>query len=189
MSKYDPLRRHLLARVTTEVPLSFREVEDVLGFALPDSARKYPAWWSNNTGTHVGVSAWRDAGWKTSRVDIGAERVTFVRDPAHGPAWSTVSGATQFADGEDAAVHAGVSEGPRGFDEIALAPSRLSRSALAMIDDLAEEMGDDRAAAVTAILEASASERRRRMLADLPVARLPTGHDSTALIREDRDAR
>ena len=73
-SKYDPLRRYLEAHPAGETPMNFRDVERVLGFSLPDSARRHPAWWSNNTGTHVGVRAWRDAGWKTSRVDIGSER-------------------------------------------------------------------------------------------------------------------
>src|ERR1700748_939010 len=80
MSKYDPLRRFLEARPGDEIPMTFSEIEKVLGFVLPDSARKFPAWWSNNTGTQVAVSAWRDAGYRTTRVDIPSGRVTFVRD-------------------------------------------------------------------------------------------------------------
>src|SRR5258708_38249983 len=82
MSKYDPLRDFLKARPASEAPMSFPEVEEVLGFELPPSARQHPAWWSNNVGTHVNARAWREAGWKTSRVDLGSERVTFLRGEA-----------------------------------------------------------------------------------------------------------
>lgn len=81
-SKYFPLHRYFLGQTAVELPLSFHDVEQVLGFALPPSARTHPAWWSNNPGTNVAVKAWRDAGWRTSRVDIPAERVTFVREAA-----------------------------------------------------------------------------------------------------------
>ena len=80
MSKYDPLKEKLLAAHGAELPMRFDEIERVLGFALPASARQYPAWWSNNVGTHVGARAWREAGWKTSRVDLGSEKVVFVRE-------------------------------------------------------------------------------------------------------------
>ena len=79
MSKYDPLRQFLESRSAEQVPMTFADVERVLGFPLPPSAKAHPTWWSNNTGTHVGVRAWRDAGWKTSRVDVPGEKVVFVR--------------------------------------------------------------------------------------------------------------
>jgi len=166
-SKYEPLGSYLRSRPSSELPMTFAEVEGILGFPLPPSARSHATWWSNNTGTHVGVRAWRDAGWRTSRVDVSGERVTFVRD-------ETV---------------AGVSEASAPFDGALLPLPMLSRSALAMIDDLAQETGRNRGEAIAAILEASAAERRRRMLESLPVASMPAGHDSSVLIREDRDAR
>ena len=184
MSVYAPLNRYLGAVMGDAVPLTFAEIEAILGRALPPSARRHPAWWSNNVGTHVNAAAWRDAGWRTSQVSIPDERVTFLRDASAGQPFDWTprqgGGATQMP---------GMSEAPRAFDEIAIAPAGLSRSALAMIDDLAEEMGAGRAQAVARILDACALERRRRMLEDLPVARMPAGHDSTRLIREDRDSR
>ncbi|HXA40367.1 MAG TPA: hypothetical protein VNW53_15320 [Phenylobacterium sp.] len=170
MSKYDPLKDFLKSRPGTETPMSFPEVEEVLGFELPPSARQYPAWWSNNVGTHVGARAWREAGWKTSRVDVGGERVTFVREESRP---FTVDAAPGASTG----------------DAILLSISRLSISALRMIDDWAEEAGLDRSGAIVAILEASAAGRRRRMLETLSVGDMPAGHDSTAMIRQDRDER
>ena len=183
MSVYAPLNHYLRAVIGDVVPMSFADVEAILGRALPGSARRHPAWWSNNVGTHVNAAAWRGAGWRTSQVSIPGERVTFVRE---------ASAAKRFdwaPDRRDEAAQPGMSEAGRAFDEIVIAPAALSRSALAMIDDMAEVTGGDRAAAVVTILDACALERRRRMLEDLPVARMPAGHDSTALIREDRDSR
>jgi hypothetical protein len=181
MGKYDPLKNFLKSRSSDEAPMSFPEVENILGFELPPSARQHPAWWSNNVGTHVNARAWREAGWKTSRVDLVNERVTFVRDD--GPGYGTM----------------GVSEGGSPFDHPPSASSQsnavvipvdaLSLSALRMIDDWAEEAGVDRSMATAAILEASAAGRRRRLLESLSVAVMPPGHDSTALIRQDRDER
>jgi hypothetical protein len=174
MSKYEPLKSHLSASNASEAAMSFRDVETILGFRLPQSARSYPAWWSNNVGTHVNAAAWREAGWRTSRVDLGAERVTFVRE-----ARGVQDSASRF-------VHQ--TEGPSA-GAIHLSVEELSRAALRMIDDWAEESGLDRAGAVAALLDAAAMARRRDLLETLSVARMPTGHDSTALIREERDAR
>ncbi|MFI4964456.1 MAG: hypothetical protein ACHP9T_03730 [Caulobacterales bacterium] len=180
MSKYDPLKHFLEARVGGETPMTFAEIEKVLGFHLPDSARKFPAWWSNNTGTHVGVSAWRDAGFRTARVDIGSERVTFVRE---------AGGAREARAVHEIAAPFVHRAGPFAGAAVVVPLDNLSPSTLRMIDDWAEEAGVDRAAAAAAILEASAAGRRRRLLESLSVATMPTGHDSAALIREDRDER
>jgi hypothetical protein len=181
MGKYDPLRRFLEVQLGGETRMSFPEVEKVLGFALPPSARQHPAWWSNNVGNHVNARAWRDAGWKTSLVDVGSERVTFVRDPE--PAY----GAMGVSESDAPFVHRSSANEPAKALVIPL--DRLSLSALRMIDDWAEEAGVDRSMATAAILEASAAGRRRRLLETLAVAEMPTGHDSTALIRQDRDER
>ena len=77
----------------------------------------------------------------------------------------------------------------RREDVILVSPANLSLSALRLIDDYAEAAGLDRAAAVAVILEASAATRQRQLLDSLSVAAMPPGHDSTVLIRQDRDGR
>lgn len=77
MSKYEPLQRHLTCLQVRVWRASFDDVEQVLGFALPKSAYRYPAWWSNDTTGHVQSNAWLDAGWKTENVDIEGRAVTF----------------------------------------------------------------------------------------------------------------
>ena len=79
--KYAPLYRHLSARSEAEWRASFDEVEAVLGFRLPDSARLYRPWWSNQGkgGGHSHALAWQAAGWRTSAIDLEAETLVFRR--------------------------------------------------------------------------------------------------------------
>ena len=77
--KYVPLYRSLLARAGGEWRVSFAELEALLGFTLPESARVHRPWWSNQrNGGHT--LAWQVAGWKTRAVDL--EKETLVFEPA-----------------------------------------------------------------------------------------------------------
>jgi mRNA-degrading endonuclease RelE of RelBE toxin-antitoxin system len=77
--KYIPLARRLLEEEADLLELSFREIEELLGVPLPPAARKYRAWWANDTGRHVQASAWLGVGWKVSSVQLLMERVRFER--------------------------------------------------------------------------------------------------------------
>ena len=79
MSKYEPLAQHLLGLDKDSWDAAFPEIERVLGFELPKSAYSYPAWWSNQDGTHSQTRGWRDAGWETCNVNLSAKRIRFVR--------------------------------------------------------------------------------------------------------------
>ena len=183
MSIYAPLNRYLRSAVGDAVPMTFAEIEEVLGRGLPASARRYPAWWSNNVGTHVNAAAWRDAGWRTSQVSIPDERVTFVRDRRTGFG-TTFQG------------HAGVAEGGVG-EWNGAAPTAWGREVLdaaspaarRMVESWSEERRIGPGAAVLEILDAAARDQQRRLVESLPTAIMPPGHDSTVLIREDRDSR
>jgi hypothetical protein len=59
--------------------MSFSEIEEVLGFSLPLSARSYQAWWGNNLTYGRHSAAWLLAGWETEQLDLAGERVTFRR--------------------------------------------------------------------------------------------------------------
>jgi hypothetical protein len=85
MSKYDPLTTHLTARNSDYISMSFTEIEQQLGFALPDSSRKHRAWWSNNPSNNVMTKAWLAAGYETAQVDLVAEKLQFVRDNSTPP--------------------------------------------------------------------------------------------------------
>ena len=79
MSKYEPLGDFLRAQREQEVPLSFSEIERIIGAPLPPKAKDIRAWWSNNPGNNVMTKVWLAAGFRTERVDIPAERLVFSR--------------------------------------------------------------------------------------------------------------
>lgn len=89
MGKYEPLTEFLARAATTEVPMTFADIERVTGHALPASKR-YPAWWSNNPSNNVMTKAWLAAGYQTERVDIGGERLVFRRMMEKAAAVATV---------------------------------------------------------------------------------------------------
>ena len=85
--KYAPLFRYLVATDARQWRATFQEVEAVLGFSLPSSARVHRSWWSNQAnGSHSHALAWHAAGWRTSAVDLSAEALVFERiDDAAAP--------------------------------------------------------------------------------------------------------
>ncbi|WP_108917069.1 DUF7662 domain-containing protein [Methylosinus sporium] len=84
--KYAPLFHHLQEFRRKEWKATFSEIESVLGFRLPDSARIHRPWWANQgeRGGHSHALAWEMAGWKTSQVDMAEESVVFVEVPGLG---------------------------------------------------------------------------------------------------------
>jgi hypothetical protein len=79
MSKYAPLEQFLRGQRTQQVPLTFAEIERIIGAALPSSARNHRAWWSNNPSNSVITEAWLNAGYRTEQVDMDKGRLTFRR--------------------------------------------------------------------------------------------------------------
>ena len=79
--KYAPLYRCLLARAGRQWQVSFVDIEAVLGFALPESARMHRPWWSNqrNRRGYGHALAWQLAGWNTVAVDLATESLVFER--------------------------------------------------------------------------------------------------------------
>lgn len=79
MSKYEPIFHHLSRLARKSVRMTFSEVEAVLGFKLPQSARKHREWSSNNTGNNVMTRQWLAASYETQQVDMGRETLVFHR--------------------------------------------------------------------------------------------------------------
>jgi hypothetical protein len=84
--KYEQLNAFLNRQTAPEVPMSFAEIEALIGRRLPPSARKHRPWWSNNPSNSVMTQAWLKAGYKTERVDMGAERLVFRKAMPANPA-------------------------------------------------------------------------------------------------------
>jgi hypothetical protein len=79
MGKYDALGTHLRKQRKDRVSLSFDEIETILGFRLPNSARSYRAWWAEDPRHVQAFDGWMSTGWAVGSVDFSDETVEFVR--------------------------------------------------------------------------------------------------------------
>jgi hypothetical protein len=83
MSTYEPLQKFLLGQPVDQVPMTFDEIEKLLGRSLPAS-KQYPAWWSNNPSNNPMTREWLSAGFQTESVNIASGKLVFrrVRKPS-----------------------------------------------------------------------------------------------------------
>jgi hypothetical protein len=79
-TKYHPLFEHLLFSGQGRIVMAFSEIEEIIGAALPPSARQREEWWTNSENGHSQARAWRRASYRTSKVDLANETVDFVLD-------------------------------------------------------------------------------------------------------------
>lgn len=79
--KYQRLYSYLRSLQAQEWRTSFGEIEAVVGFQLPPSARLHRPWWGNQkrSNGHSHALAWSVAGWETAEVDMDAETLLFRR--------------------------------------------------------------------------------------------------------------
>ena len=162
MSLYAPLRDFLADSRDPVVTLSFKEIEHLIGRRLPPSAHgeNIRQWWAN-TPTHSQARAWLEAGRK-ARLDVAQRRVTFERR----------------------------SEAPAADDGVVrLRTASLSAAALRLLQDAAEELGQDLGGAAEALLNEAGLRRRRDTLAWFAANTSTSTTDSAELIRADRDSR
>jgi hypothetical protein len=79
--KYQSLYQYLENRYANTVVLTFDQIEDLLGFTLPDSARVDQTWWANtdpnDTPQHHSRS-WTLAS-RTATPNLQAQTVIFER--------------------------------------------------------------------------------------------------------------
>jgi len=180
-TKYEPLRVWLTHAEGDRVRTTFREIESILGFRLPDSARALPQWWANTRGSHVQAAAWMDAGWRACQVDVSGEQVSFERERSRVRVREAAGRAAEGVADEGAAF--------RRDDAIVIDSAALRSGALRMLEDYAEATGCDLSTAVAHILNDMALERRRRLVDWFRTNAPRVPGDSTDLIREERDAR
>lgn len=89
MGKYEPLSKHFAQLGADVWDATFADIERILQFPLPPSARDHRAWWSNNAQSHSQARSWIDAGWEARDIDPRAERVRFERTTRAGRAQRT----------------------------------------------------------------------------------------------------
>lgn len=150
MAKYDPLKQWLMEARGDRTPLTFLEIETLLEFPLPASARTHRPWWANTPGGHSHALAWLDAGWRTTAVNLERERLVFERKPVKRGRRGAKPAAAERPDPATAA------------DLITLPRALLSAGAVRLIESLARSTGSDVAAAAAALLNQAALERALR---------------------------
>lgn len=79
IGKYAALTRFLRMNGQRTIEMSFAEIENVLAFPLPPSARKYNAWWHEEKNPRAQKIAWSEAGYFVRRYSTREERVVFQR--------------------------------------------------------------------------------------------------------------
>ena len=79
MGKYEPLRQFLKKQKADRIPLTFKEIEQILAIKLPPSSKRHRAWWSNNPENNVMTREWIAAGFETEEVDTVNEHLVMRR--------------------------------------------------------------------------------------------------------------
>jgi len=79
--EFRPLHAYLKKRFADTVVLTFAQIEDLLGHALPASARADKAWWANTDSTgapSAQSSSWTEA-QRLATANLSARTVSFAR--------------------------------------------------------------------------------------------------------------
>ena len=76
--KYRHLSAYLATSNSPSVILKFEEIEKILGFELPDSAKKHRPFWANTT-THSIALSWLSVGYETVDVNMDQQIVVFEK--------------------------------------------------------------------------------------------------------------
>jgi hypothetical protein len=180
MGRYDKLKHFLRNAKGTDVDMTFAQIEGVLGRALPPSAFKHRAWWSNNPDNNVMTKAWLEAGYQTVVVDMAARMLTFeCIGLTHAPA----------AKAQQVVGMAERQQTGFVYDGSFLAAQNLSPRAREWLEMMSDKK-DDREKMLLDVIENLAAKARRKSIID-KYAKLGigSGSDSVDLIREARDER
>jgi hypothetical protein len=79
--EFQALQKYLQDRFADRIVLSFSEIEDLVGFGLPDRARASEAWWVSDDAAaprSAVAEAWTAAG-RTAVVNMASQSVAFER--------------------------------------------------------------------------------------------------------------
>lgn len=75
--EYAKLAEFLEASTEEKLVLSIKNVEQIIGVSLPESAYNIRQWWENDKGKPQAKNGWLNVGWKTFQVQMGKERIPF----------------------------------------------------------------------------------------------------------------
>lgn len=170
MAKYDPLGDYLSERRSDTCVLTFFQVEEIIGAALPPSARKDGPWWGNDR-THTQACSWLRAGWKVDQTHLEEKRVRFARIKSGRPSRPGLSG---------------------GKTSSQVIVRNLDPEVVARIKRTAKRKGRSLEQELRTVLVKAARPDRTELLAEADRIRaMSVGplEDSVAILRQDRDYR
>lgn len=75
-TKYGPLVAYRAMQRESLIECTFAEIEAIIGFPLPRTARTVAGFWTDHRRMHV--RAWEEAGWR-ARLDFSNRQVVFRR--------------------------------------------------------------------------------------------------------------
>ena len=75
---YTALTSHLENSTASVLPMTFQEIEEILGKPLPPSASVYPAFWANSSKNAYSY-IWMDAGYLCKNASPTRQIVTFIK--------------------------------------------------------------------------------------------------------------
>lgn len=79
MSNYSTFANHLANSVNEKQIFTFKEIEEIIGECLPNSAYQYDEWWSNSK-SHPLMKQILKIGWFKDALDLGLQQVTFKKE-------------------------------------------------------------------------------------------------------------
>jgi hypothetical protein len=68
-NKYQLLKDYLQQSEKSTERLTYDDMEEILGFKLPNSAYQYRPWWANSGQSHS--ETWTGVGWRVTTVNLG----------------------------------------------------------------------------------------------------------------------
>lgn len=79
MTNYTPFLNFLQVHSTDNVNYTFEKIENLIGGSLPNSAYKFPAWWSNHP-THPLMKEILGIGWMSKNLNLKNKTISFYKD-------------------------------------------------------------------------------------------------------------
>ena len=76
-NKYQKLNDYFSKATNSSITLTFEDIESILGFVLPDSARKHRAAWYE--AGHFMPKAWVENGYNIDSLDFRGQTVVFKK--------------------------------------------------------------------------------------------------------------
>lgn len=77
MSRYAQLTPTLLSSTETQIVLSFDELDKIIIGGLPNSAKQYGTWWTNNSSSQPHAKFWLEAG-RRATPDLKGKKTIFT---------------------------------------------------------------------------------------------------------------